>query len=188
MPTKKPTTIYRKLLRSAFATTWERKTLWVFGIFAALVSTGGVMDAAGTFLRRAKNGGLFLQDLLDSSFIFYELFSQYISQLKILGNTHFTLIVIFSTIACVGLFVIAIISQASLVHGIKSPTHKHPRLVRKHSLPHFWDIFLIDVLTKIMMGVLLVLSTLPVFWYFLETSTYSTWVVFIQLVIFIFLY
>ncbi len=185
MPRKKPTTIYRHFLKDALGITLERKTLWVFGIFAALISTGGVMDTAVTALRRAKSGGLLLQDLMHSSFFGYDVFSQYVSQVVILGSTKVTLMVIFSSLVGIGLFVAAIISQASLVHGIKSPSHKHPRLVRKHSLPHFWDIFVVDMLTKIVSCILLVITTLPVFWYFMQTSTYSTSVVFIQLVLFI---
>ncbi len=185
MPINKPTTIYRKLLKDALSITWERKTLWVFGIFAALVSTGGVLDSALRSMRRVKSGGNLLDNLLDSSFILYELFGQYVSQLQVIGESKVTFMVVVLTVFCVGLFAAAIIAQGSLVHGIKSPTHKHPKLVRTHSLPHFWDIFVVDVLTKVLTTVLVIITTLPVFWYFVQTSTYSTWVVFIQLIIFI---
>ncbi len=78
MPTKKSTSIYRTLLREAFTHTWQRKSLWIFGIFAGLISTGGVIEVALSGIKQVTTGGAFLQQLLDQTFVGYAHASQII--------------------------------------------------------------------------------------------------------------
>jgi len=69
MPAKKSTTLYRPFLREAFAITWKRKSLWIFGIFAALISTGGVVDVVWRSLEKVGKTESLLENLADACWV-----------------------------------------------------------------------------------------------------------------------
>ncbi|OGL96808.1 hypothetical protein A2318_04135 [Candidatus Uhrbacteria bacterium RIFOXYB2_FULL_45_11] len=184
MSNKNSTAIYRTLLREAWRLTWQRKTLWIFGIFAAFVSTGGVMDVATTGIRRVQVGGSLLQQLFDSSFSGYTQMGKYIAQMQMFGSFQISIMIIFMTLIMIGLLFLAVLSQTSLVHGIKASTHEHPNIIRKRAHDHLFRIFTIDVLTKVSGAVLICITTLPMLWYYAEFTTYSFSIAFIQILIF----
>jgi hypothetical protein len=184
MSTKNSTAIYRTLLREAWRLTWQRKTLWFFGIFAAFVSTGGVMDVATTGIRRVQVGGSLLQQLLDTSFSGYTQFGRYVAQIQIFGSFQVAAMIIFMTLITIGLLFLAVLSQTSLIHGIKASTHEHPNIIRKRAHDHLFRIFSIDVLTKAFGAILVSVTTLPMLWYYAEYTTYNYFISFIQILIF----
>ncbi len=184
MFTKKSTEIYRPLIREALRLTWQRKTLWIFGTFAALISTGGVFDVAANGLQRIQASGSFLRQIFDSSFIGYALFGQYIRQFQNIGSFFSTTLFFFTTLIGIGLLMIAVLSQASLIHGIKQLEEKHPRIVRKEASVHVLSLFIIGAFTKIFSAVLIAITTLPFVWFYAQSSNHSFLVVFLQLLIF----
>lgn len=184
MSNKNSTAIYRTLLREAWRLTWQRKTLWIFGIFAAFVSTGGVMDVATTGIRRVQVGGSLFQQLLDSSFSGYTQMGKYIAQMQMFGSFQISIMVIFMTLIMIGLLFLAVLSQTSLIHGIKATTHEHPNIIRKRAHDHLFRIFTIDVLTKVSGAILVCVTTLPMLWYYAEFATYSFSIAFIQTLLF----
>ena len=181
---KNSTAIYRTLLRDALRLTWQRKTLWIFGFLAAFVSTGGVFDVAASGLHRIQVGGSFLYQLLDTSFVGYTLVSTYVGQIRSLGSFTTAAIVFCLTLIILGAIFLAVLSQTALIHGIKSETHEHPNVFRKRAHDHIGRVFIVDLFTKIAGGILVCLTTLPMLWFYLATSTYSFLIAFIQLLIF----
>lgn len=184
MSNKNSTAIYRTLLREAWRLTWQRKTLWIFGIFAAFVSTGGVMDVATTGIRRVQVGGSLLQQLLDTSFSGYTQMGKYIAQMQVFGSFQIAAMIIFMTLILIGLIFLAVLSQTSLIHGIKASTHEHPNIIRKRAHDHLFRIFTIDVLTKVFGAILICITTLPMLWYYAEFATYHFSIAFVQTLIF----
>ncbi|MDG1949564.1 MAG: hypothetical protein P8J32_01925, partial [bacterium] len=81
MRKRKSTSLYRNFLSDAWRLTWERKSLWIFGIFAGVISTGGVVDIALRSVKRVEGTNTLLQDLLESGFIGYGLVGSYFQQL-----------------------------------------------------------------------------------------------------------
>lgn len=185
MPTKKSTGLYRKLIQEAWSLTWERKALWIFGIFAALISTGGVVDVAFASLKKVRSGGSLLESLLNSSFVGYNLFAQYVNQLQLLGTGRVALILAAITIASLALFVMAIVSQAALILGAKSKHIPSPHTIRKEAWSHFWDLTIVAVLTKIANLLLVSLMTLPLLLLYIQTTHYHAWLFFILMIIFL---
>lgn len=181
---KNSTAIYRTLLREAFRLTWQRKTLWIFGIFAAFVSTGGVMDVATTGIRRVQIGGSLPQQLLDTSFSGYSMMGRYIGQIQTFGSFRVGAMIFFMFLIFVGLLFLAVLSQTALVHGIKAPTHEHPNIIRKRAHDHLFRIFVIDVLTKIAGAILVCVTTLPMLWYYTQYGSYDFGIAFLQILIF----
>lgn len=184
MNTKNSTVIYRTLFREAWRLTWQRKTLWIFGIFAAFVSTGGVMDVATTGLRRVQMGGSLWQQLIDTSFTGFALTGRYLAQITAFGTYHSVAMTICMSLIFIGLLFLAVLSQTSLIHGIKSPTHEHPNLIRKRAHDHLFRIFAIDFVTKVIGALLVCVSTIPMIWYYLQTNSYSFPIAFLQILFF----
>lgn len=184
MSNKNSTAIYRTLLREAWRLTWQRKTLWIFGIFAAFISTGGVLDVATTGIRRIQLGGSLMQQLFDTSFTGYALLARYISQIQVFGSFQLIAMIICMALIFIGLLFLAVLSQTSLIHGVKAPTHEHPNVIRKRAHDHLFRVFVIDLLTKIIAAVLVCVTTLPMLWYYTQTNSYSFPIAFVQILLF----
>ncbi|MEK7452440.1 MAG: hypothetical protein AAB664_03805 [Patescibacteria group bacterium] len=158
---KNSTAIYRTLLREAWRLTWQRKTLWIFGIFAALVSTGGVLDMAVSGVERLKFGGSYLNQIFQHTFIGSSLFRSAILYSQQIGTIQAVFMILFIVFICFGAIFLGVLSQTSLIHGIKSEEHEHPNIIRKRAHDHLFRIFLVDLVTKIIGSVLIVATTLP---------------------------
>jgi len=182
---KKSTALYRTLIRDAWKLTLERKALWIFGIFAALVSTGGVIDVALASIKKVRSAGSLIEQLFSSSFIGYDLFAQYIRQLYLIGPERTSWLISVFTLCAIALFVMAIVSQAALILGAKSKHTPDPYHIRKEALCHFWDLFLIAVLTKLMNGILIMLMTLPLVLLYIQTTQYNAWIFFLIMILFL---
>ncbi len=181
---KKSTRLYRVLLKDAWRSTWNRKHLWIFGIFAAIISTGGVVDVAFHGLKRMKSGGTFLEKFMDSSFIGYDLFGSYVSQLNILGQTRITAIAVVAILVVILLIIMSVVSQAALLLGVRSKRKHKPHELKQKGWKYFWDIFFVDFFTKFFTGLLTVLVTLPLFLFYIQTTVYNELLYMVTSVIF----
>lgn len=153
--------LYRPLFREAWLLTWQRKSLWIFGIFAALISTGGVMDTVGATLQKIERTESLLAQLMDHSFIGYPLASEYIQQLNLLGTYRVGFLLLATTISAVLLLVISVLSQGALLLGIGSSKTQEPYQLRRMASTSFWSLFVVGVLNKLMMCVVTLLLILP---------------------------
>lgn len=180
---KKTATIYRSLLHDAWLATWQRKSLWVFGIFAAFLYRGSVMEVVFSGLHRIRATGSLLEQMLDQSFIGYRYISQFLVQLQKMGSSQFAWLLAATTLVAIGLICAGVISQAALMHASRATT-KNPREIRRHVLPHFFDVFVLNVITKTLSLLLIVLVSLPVF-LFLVSDSHFSWIVFVHLLVYI---
>ncbi len=184
MRRNKSTTIYRSLLREAFSVMWHRKSLWIFGIFAGLISTGGVVDVAISGMKRATETGSLLTNLLDRTFIGYAYVSEFITYLIPISSSQVTPLITVGTLVCVALLVCGVISQAALIHAAGNP-NRHPHEIRRHVLKHFWNVFLIDLTTKILYLVMTTLLILPVILFTQNNGNFASTILFFHFLIFI---
>lgn len=152
--------LYRPFFLDAWRLTWERKRLWIFGIFAALLSTGGVVDVAWRTLERVERAESLLVNLADASFMGYGLAASYIGQMAALGPERGSALVIAATLIGLLLLIMAVLSQGALVLGIRAKTLEDPHALRAQAAGHFWSLLLIGLFNKIVMAVLMVLMTL----------------------------
>src|SRR3989339_1095515 len=182
---KKSTMLYRPLFREAWLLTWQRKSLWIFGIFAALISTGGVIDTVGATLQKVERTESLLHQLMDHSFIGYPLASEYIQQLTLLGTHRVGLILCVITISVVALLIISILSQGALLLGIGSKEPQEPYRLRRLAGNHFWSLFIVGILNKILMSILTLLMILPLWLIAVSGSTIDAILFFILMLVFI---
>jgi hypothetical protein len=182
---KKSTQLYRPFFRDAWRVTWERKGLWIFGIFAALISTGGVVDIVWRALEQVERAESLLKNLVDTSFIGYDLAASYIGQLAVLGPGRVTFMVMATTLIGVLLVVMATLSQGALLLGIGSRTAKDPYELRTQAKKHFWRFFLIGLFNKVLMLILIMLMTLPLWLISVSSATEHSILFFVLLCLFI---
>ncbi|MBI5793521.1 hypothetical protein HZA87_00310 [Candidatus Uhrbacteria bacterium] len=185
MTRRKPTAHYRPMLAEAWRLTWERKSLLVFGIFAALISTGGVVDVVVTSFQKVQQCGAFLTRLMDSSFIGYDVASQYLVELQLMGQSRAMGIITFATLVGVLLVVMATLSQGALILGLKKKKTAGPYTLKKESAAHFWSLFILAILNKLMTGILILLMTLPLFLLYLQSTSQGATLFFTLILIFI---
>jgi len=157
MNTKKTAVMYRTLIREALRLTWQRKSLWFFGIFAGFVSTGGLFDLAITGSDRLKTDGTLVQQIIDTVFTGYVWIAFYLSRIH-QATIHPTGVFVSIILIIIGLTFLAVLSQTALVHGIKAPLHEHPNIIRKRAHDHLLRIFGLDLLTKISIALFMCLS------------------------------
>ncbi len=167
--TQQPTALYRLFLREAWRLTWQRKNLWVFGIFAALISTGGVMDLLFASLKKVEVAGSLFTDLAQSSFSGYKLAGTYIQQMTLLEPGRLTVVVTVAALTSILLVSAATIAQGALVLGLYARKPEHLFTLKMKAAEYFWPLLLIALLNKLASGLavfllamlLFVLSLLP---------------------------
>ena len=153
--------LYRPFLREAWRLTWERKSLWIFGIFAALISTGGVVDVVWRTLEKVTRTESLLANLADTTFMGYDVAASYIGQLAVLGSQRTSFIVIALSLMGILLVILATLSQGALLLGIRAKESSAPHALRQEAGVHFWNFLLIGILYKLLMLLLTVLMVLP---------------------------
>src|SRR3989338_1981380 len=158
---KKSTAFYRHLLRQAWQITWRRKWLWIFGLFASVISTGGVAEAAFRSFRRIEGGRDLMINLLQGSLVGYETLGQYFHQMYLLGPGRITLTAVLIFIFSLLLLWLVIRSQGVLIYGIADKKKLTLSSMWKNSWSSFWSILSLDIILKLAHLVLIILSTLP---------------------------
>lgn len=161
MPNKKPASFYRKLLRDAWHITWQRKRLWVFGMFAAAASTGGVIEVAFRSFRKIEQGRDMWESLLDGSLVGFDLVGQYIRQLQFLDTGRVIVIVTVLTITTLAMMVLISWSRGALIVGASTDREETFHQLIKKSRSYFWNVLVLNILTKLTTILLIVLTTLP---------------------------
>lgn len=157
---------YRKnILNRAWNTTWFHKTLWFFGLFAALMAIGEEYDVL------IRNG-----DILDAIPRQIENFrvaaengvlEGITSNISNFVNTNIpgTLYILISwIIAILAVAWLVIVSQGALIHGVKRNVEgKSMHLLEGFDagMGNFWPIFLTNVIAKVVVYGLLFIVTIP---------------------------
>lgn len=181
----KPTGLYRQFICDALRLTWKRKKLWVFGIFVSLISTGGVADIVAASLKKVESTGSFLEGLTRSSFIWYEIAGIYIHKMALLGSSRVTLSVTVTTLVCVLLVIAATISQGGLILGLKSSKPQKLYALKLKAAKHFFQLLTLAILNKLVSALAIFLMALPLFSYFVITSSNSAFMFFLLALILI---
>jgi hypothetical protein len=185
MKKQKSTVIYRKLLREAWSISWHRKKLWIFGIFASILASGGIYEVLTRTITRVEKGGTTVENILSGTVYGNELIGQYFSHLMTLDETRTLITLTLITLLFIFLIVASLISQAALVAGINEKEYKCTKQTRKEVLGHTWDMFVINVVNKILSFVLAGITSLALGLFLLQTTIYNAMLFFGVFLIFI---
>jgi hypothetical protein len=172
-------TMYRKILQVAWKRTKERRHLWIFGFFAALLSTGGVADLTMQSLQQIRSSGRWLQQAFSGVFFNLETWTTYVRQLSFLEPTRVTLTLTAVILALLALVSLAVISQGALVYALtKRKSYSLKRAIRE-SARHFWSILGLNLVTKAAQFVLVLTTALPTVLFFARGSLFDAFLTFL---------
>jgi hypothetical protein len=160
---------YRLILRRALEISWKNKWIWVLAFFAAFLGQGGAYEFLVRVFNNLFNGqSLFytIQDFANSSIFgmlsWGNLQSLWVNDLSTFSYGVFSLLLALCVLAVI--VTLSIISQAGFIRGAISLDNNKKTTIRKsfhEGLTHFWPVFWINIITKIILiGVLMLLAYL----------------------------
>lgn len=184
--------LYRKILAQAWKNTWTNKYLWLFGLFATLLSSSGELNLLfrgfgdvpeqGLFpgLRGLWSTGLFSATTASNfgKIMITDSFSLMMAlTILVIGFMMFCLIVWFSTISQAGLVYnySRIISNKS--HDLKSGIDV--------GIKNFWPVFTFNLLLKAIVYVIFLIVAAPIVLWFVNQSFFQNVFFFFAYIIFI---
>lgn len=157
--------LYRKILSHALAFSWQNKYLWFFGLFAAIVGSGGY-EIIGQSLSSSSVAietldGVISAGALNADF-FHNLTKIAMEQPLVL----LAMFAMFSIIAAAVIFVfwLATVSQAAVVNNyvLFSVDKEHSfQTGLKAGFKYFWKVFFLNVIEKLVVLLVLMIVNLP---------------------------
>ncbi len=185
MKTKQPTVIYRAFLKNAWSCTLQHKSLWVFGIFAAILQSGGLGDTLLRGLRRVEYRGEWFSNALQDSVMGLRTAGTYLSHIATLPSWQTTLLFTLVLFVLLTLFAFSIISQQILIGKIDT----HGKKALKHSFCEHLEVFErlvgIQVFTKIGGFLTTLITTLVLVLYLSDPEALHAFFVFIAFGLFV---
>lgn len=189
MGRRKPTTtlpadrqVYRPLFRDSFRVAWERKSLWVFGLFAALLSTGGVCEMAAKNYRHLSTMSGMYADLMHGTFTGTQTFGRMVRGMMDLDPSRVSGVVTIAMIFGVLAIVVSVSSQGALISGVGARALP-PEHAAEYGRRAFWHMLALNALNKIAHAVLTVLTALPLFLLVAEPEAPNALLVFLALLV-----
>jgi len=160
--------LYRNILKQSWQITWHNKYLWFFGLFAALLGSGGTFEIIFRGYNSNTGQGLFtgLRDFIKTGF----LSNFFIGIGRLLINDPISLLFILAMyiflifIVCFLIWLI-MVSQAALINNAANIITK-----KKHNfkagldlgIKKFWPVFGLNVILKIVIYIAFLLISLPI--------------------------
>jgi hypothetical protein len=152
--------IYRPVLQKAWQIVWQRKFLWLLGIFAGVINTGAVLEVGFRALQPVNTslpvGQMFVSNIIPG----LDIIQLYLTQFFLMSPTRawLTLGVLF--VLGVVFVMLAVLAQGGIIEGALA--RKKHRLADLKKAEHaFWKVLLIDIATKTLVALLLALSVTP---------------------------
>lgn len=160
MPAKKPASIYRSLLGDALRVTRERRNLWVFGLFAAILSTGGVGESAAKGWHRLSVARDVFGEILRGTFAGTRTFGTVVRTCLSVAPSQATVIIVLMILVAFAMVAVSVVSQGVVISAVgpKPITDAQAVAAGRKS---FWHLLALNVLNKAAHATLIVLSSLP---------------------------
>jgi hypothetical protein len=154
--------IYRPLFLAAWKKTWEHKRLWLLGIFATAMASGGLFESISGHWRAAIHWRTMIEQCLNGTLPGYEWlvsYNRYLTGMPPLKQYGLATAIV---LIIVGIIIVGVASQGAL---LASSLEKRPldlnTLVKKSSV-FFWSILSLDILGKLAMGIIFIITVAPI--------------------------
>ena len=161
MPAKKPTTIYRSLLVDAFRVARDRKNLWVFGLFAALLSTGGVGEMAAKSWHRLSVARNVCGEIVRGSFTGADTFGAFVRTAVQFRPSDSTFVMTVLALVALAMVAVSVASQGVILSGAGAKPLSDAKAVADGKRS-FWHLLALNALSKAAHALLTLLSVLPI--------------------------
>ncbi len=189
---------HRSLLKQAWIISWRYKYLWLFGLFASLTAVGGSVEyqvATQNLNQNLINGSYYY---LNGLLALWELIQSFwigLGQVCVSGPIAImnALSILLIGLTLLIFFVwLSISSQAALVDSVKKilkAKKKEPALGPRNGLTighkHFWPVLSLNILIKILIGIVFFIISLPLLFMVIEETTTFLTIYVILFVIFL---
>ncbi len=157
--------LYRNILKQALRSTWQNKYLWIFGLFASILGTGGSYEIVVN--GNINNTLLEIKKFIIDAQIFNGNFFTNLARLAITDPFSFFLVmfilVIVATLFLLTLYV-SIVSQAALVNNVALiySNKKHNfQIGLEKGKKKFLPVLSINIILKIVIFLVLIIISLP---------------------------
>lgn len=168
---------YIETLKTSWQLVWEHKLLWVFGLFAGMIGPMGIVTITRNLGLIGTKHTFFPRPLILPEFYGYGSFSGVSMPvdgwlaLLWLGAILFGFSIV--------LLFVAVVSQGALVHAIaqyETWGRRSPKLGEswQAGVAHFWRIFSVSLLSKIILGFLSLLMAFAFFNAMIDPTAFDT--------------
>lgn len=157
-----PKPIYRPLFLEAWKTVWRHKRLWLVGIFAAVMASGGLFESVSGSWQTALRGRLLIEQCLNGTLPGYQWLVSYGRYMSALPPAHQYGLAITVLLCLVLLVVIGAIAQGALFAGALEKHLSNFRELFKMGSQFFWRVLWLDVLGKLGLGLVFMITVAPV--------------------------
>jgi len=154
--------IYRPLFLEAWKNTWRHKRLWLLGIFAAVMASGGLFESLSGSWQTALKGRMMLEQYINGTLPGYQWLVSYGRYLAAMEPFQQYLLSALIVLAFFGLVSFGALAQgAILAGGLKKTPAKFCELIQ-NGQTFFWRILGLDVLGKLGLGLVFLITVAPV--------------------------
>jgi len=169
--------LYRTIIRQSFIIAWKHKYLWVFGLFATLLASNFEIELINRFTNRQGATAYDWQRWAQTGIFSPRAWGNLIEMFKADAGSSISMIVILLALAAlfIVLLWLSVVSQGGLVNNAQKALANGNRLPsaaeRKHDTStgfkegrkHFWQIFGLNVIVRIIVYVLALVTIAPIF-------------------------
>ncbi len=181
--------VYRPIIKEAFKISWRNKFLWFFGLFAALIGSGGAYNLGAGNLGKVETYGIWLSDF--KAFLLNWQFNLKGFSLSEVW-TNFGISGLFFMLAGILILVfllwLAVSAQAGLAYGsgeIVNGRKTNFQAVFKRGTEKFWQVLLLNIIFNFGLLVVLIIFALPFFILYMSATDDSLWQTMLILVSFV---
>src|SRR3989338_5071384 len=172
--------IYIHATKKAWHFTWEHKTLWFFGSFAAFLGQFGIMEFLGKVGIQKGNSGYYLGT-------FGSVLSQVGNFVANAGNSYDSKIILFfllTLILCIfSIFIfVSVVSQGLLLYAESQEIkNKKINIVKSWHVgtANFWRLFFLNFFKKIIIAIMAITVSLSAYGALLSPSIQKAWQMFV---------
>lgn len=178
---------YRFLAQEALKLTWQRKSFWILGIFAGVLTSGGILDLflhAYSFFRTEQT---FLHELLSGSLPGSDWMMLLLEKTRTTPSSALSLILFFFVIVIFVFLFWSLMCQASLLRGLLEKKYLSWKKLFQKTFSALLPLLGIWLFTKAVTLLLLFLTSIPLALFFLKpTLTHGLLSFFILFAFFVF--
>lgn len=151
---------YRDLFLTAWKRSFFRHTLWIFGVLASFVTTGGIIQSASQTFSNITTSRNILEQVYTAPFLGQEWIAQFIQRMTQIEPTRMIIVLTGLTILTVLFLILSFVSQGSLLAGLG----KHENSFRenqKQGISSAPRLFLLGLFTRAVQWLLVLSISVP---------------------------
>lgn len=154
--------IYRPLFLSAWKNTWRHKRLWLLGIFATAMASGGLFESVSGHWQTAAKGRMMLEQCVNGTLPGYQWLVLYGRHLAMLEPAQQYFLSVLVVLILLILITCGAIAQGAILANIMEKTPSGLLELIKKGWPFFWRVLGLDLLGKLGLGFVFLIVVAPV--------------------------